>query len=410
MTEPRFLFLLTEGFNETVIDSQVVDPVVLLGREGIPFDLLALVNGRSFVQRRAYYRERQAAIAARTRRRVEIRPFARKRDRIGLVLGVAQLGLDYALGGFRRTVVHARGEWAAYQGATLRRMLPNVHLVYDARGDIEAEHLLEAERRGLSARRTAANSRKIERARAAAVEYADHVLCVSTPLRDLLVERYGLDSDRCTVVPCAADERKFHLDEVERSDTRAALGLVDRFVVVYPGSFGRWHFDEETFRVVRGLLDADESIFFLVITPDVEAANSLARMLLPQERFAIRSATHDEMPRLLRACDLGILLRAHHPLNVVACPTKFAEFVMCGLPVLISSGIGDCSSFVAENGIGIVLNEPDPKVAVRAVAGIRADAGNPARERIAALGRDRFSRQRYVRELAHLYGRLASGR
>ena len=46
MTEARFLFLLTEGFKETVIDSQVVDPVVLLGREGIDFDLLALVNGR----------------------------------------------------------------------------------------------------------------------------------------------------------------------------------------------------------------------------------------------------------------------------------------------------------------------------------------------------------------------------
>ena len=290
--------------------------------------------------------------------------------------------------------------------ATLRRMLPNVRLVYDARGDIEAEHLLQAERRGLSARRTAADSRKIERARAAAIEHAHYVLCVSTPLRDLLVERYGLDRGRCTVVPCAADEEKFYLDEAERSATRAELGLAGRFVVVYPGSFGRWHFNEETFRAVRGLLDADESIFFLVITPDVEAADSLARMLLPQGRFAIRSATHEEMPRLLRASDLGILLREHHPLNVVACPTKFAEFVMSGLPVLISSGIGDCSSFVAENGIGIVLDEPDPEAAVHALASIRAEAGKPARERIAALGCDHFSRQRYVRELSELYRRL----
>jgi glycosyltransferase involved in cell wall biosynthesis len=406
MSEARFLFLLTEGFRETVIDSQVVDPVVLLGRAGIPFDLLALVDGREYLQRRTYYKARRLSIAARTGRRVGLRPLVRKWGRLGQFLGLTQLSLDFAVAGFRRTVIHARGDRAAYLAAGMRRLVPNVRFVYDSRGDREAEYLLLAKQRGASTEEIADEAAKIDRTRAVAVAQADHVLCVSTPLRDLLVRRYRLDPERCTVVPCAADEEKFHPDKADRAAARSALGLTDRFVLIYPGRFGRWHYNDETFRVVRGLLDADESIFFLIITPDREAAVSLASALLPDGRYAIRSAEHGEVPRFLRAADLGILLRERNPVNLVACPTKFAEFVMSGLPVLISAEIGDCSAFVAEHDAGIVLEDPIPVSAVSAVEGLRQKSAESRRARIAALGRERFSRQRFALELAQIYNRL----
>ncbi len=57
----------------------------------------------------------------------------------------------------------------------------------------------------------------------------------------------------------------------------------------------------------------------------------------------------------LMASDMGVLLRERDPLNEVAAPTKFAEYVMTGLPVLISEYVGDYSNFVAENNLGLVL-------------------------------------------------------
>ena len=112
------------------------------------------------------------------------------------------------------------------------------------------------------------------------------------------------------------------------------------------------------------------------------------------------------MPRHLRAADLGILLRAPDPLNEVACPTKFAEFMMSGLPVLISAGIGDCSRFVAEQNAGAVLDAPDPAAAAAAVARLRAEPDAARRARIGAAGRT-LSRQHYVGEMAALYRRMA---
>jgi glycosyltransferase involved in cell wall biosynthesis len=161
-------------------------------------------------------------------------------------------------------------------------------------------------------------------------------------------------------------------------------------------------------------MDADPAVFFLILTPDVDAASDLARRLLVEGRYRIRSASHAEVPGFLRASDLGILLRAPDPLNEVACPTKFAEYVMTGLPVLISAGIGDCSGFVATNRAGAVLAAPDPAAAVAAVAAraaaalarIRAEGDAARRARIAKAA-ERFARQRYARSMAALYRRIA---
>jgi glycosyltransferase involved in cell wall biosynthesis len=176
--------------------------------------------------------------------------------------------------------------------------------------------------------------------------------------------------------------------------------------MVFPGRVGRWHYTEETFGVVRGVLDADPSAFLLVLTPELEAARTLARRLLPQGRYHIQAAAHADVPRFLRASDLGLLLRAQDPINVAACPTKFGEFMMCGLPVLISEGIGDCSAFVAEHAAGVVLERPDPALAVQRIAALRGEPEVARRARIAAAGRERFSRQRHAAELAAGYRAL----
>ena len=236
------------------------------------------------------------------------------------------------------------------------------------------------ERRQLSPSKSDRIVRRMLQRRRDAIAGAEHVLCVSTVLRDSLVAMHGLDPSRSTVVPCVADATKFGLDDAERRAVRRSLGVEDRFVVVYPGRIGAWHYSDETFAVVRGLMDADPHVFFLVLTPDLAAATALAAKALPEGRYAIRTAAHAEVPGYLRAADLGVLLRAPDPLNEVACPTKFAEYILSGLPVLISSGIGDCSPFVGEHGAGAVLPTPDPRAAVAAVERIRSEPGRrPAR-------------------------------
>lgn len=401
----RFLFLLTEGFDETVIDSQVVDTVAALRREGLPFDVLALCDGRNWMERGGYYRQRARGITARTGARVALRPVVRKTDPVGLLAALPQIALELGPRGLSRALVHCRGDWAARFAAHLAGTFPGVRFVYDCRGDAEAEYERQAEAAGEPAEPVL---RKIRAARTLAVSRAALVLCVSTPLRDLLVERYGLDPARARVVPGTADEEVFHPDPAAREEARSELGFGDRYVIVYPGRFGRWHYERETLGVVAALLADDPRAYFLVLTPDVDAARTLAGAMLPPGRFEIRSVEHSDVPRHLRAADLGILLRAPDPINVAACPTKFGEFALTGLPTLISAGIGDCSGFVAANHAGAVLEEADPRLAVEAVRALRREPADALRARIGAAALERFAKRRHARELARLYRDVVS--
>lgn len=402
----RFLFVVPEGPDATVIDSQVVDNVVALGREGVHFDLLFLAEPRRYLKDHEYYARRRREIAERTGGGVRVLPIPRRRSLLGSVPCTAYLLAELARSPGRRLVVHARTDFSGYLAYNARRVHRGLRYVFDCRGDGDSEFLQDAIARNLP-------PAEIERGRhwlrvncMASVAGAEHVLAVSSVLRDRLVERYGLDPRRSTVVPCVADSDKFRLDEHDRAAARRELGLEDRFVVIYPGRFGRWHYTPEMFAVVRGMMDADPKVHLLVLTPEVEAANALAAQTLPEGRYTILSAAHHEVPRYLRAADLGILLRAPDPLNEVACPTKFAEFVMSGLPVMISADIGDCSRFVAERDAGVVLAAPDPAVAAAALATLRMEAQEARRKRIAETGRT-LSRQHYVADMAALYRRIA---
>ena len=65
----------------------------------------------------------------------------------------------------------------------------------------------------------------------------------------------------------------------------------------------------------------------------------------------------NEVPKYLLAADYGLLIRENTVTNQVASPVKFAEYLACGLPVIISRNLGDYSEFVTKNNCGYLLNE-----------------------------------------------------
>lgn len=407
MRDVRFLFLHSGEFDATVMDSQVVDSLVALRAEGVCFDMLVLMHGGPWVRDRAKNRRRRREISDRIEAPVRVVPVPRKTTPLGDWLGAQATRAAVRLGRARRTVIHARADMAAYFAAEAARGRTDVRFVYDARGDGEAEFDHYAHRSSLSKRTLDMMRAGMERHREAAVRRSAHVLCVSTVLRDRLLARYDADPGKFSVIPCVADERKFHADDADRNAMRRRLGVEDKFLVVFPGRFGTWHYGPEMVALVEGLMRAYPDVYFLVLTPDVDRARELAAERLPAGRFDVRSVPHAEVPGYLRAADLGLLLRAPHPLNEVACPTKFAEYMLSGVPVLISAGIGDCSGFVAEHRAGVVLETPDPDAAVRAVAELRKESPEALRHRLAAQ-LDHFSRRRAAARMATLYRRLAS--
>jgi glycosyltransferase involved in cell wall biosynthesis len=74
---------------------------------------------------------------------------------------------------------------------------------------------------------------------------------------------------------------------------------------------------------------------------------------------AIISATHSEMPKLVRESHFGIAICRHDNQASLsaAVPTKIGEFLASGRPVIVSNGIGDLDQMLPTTRTGVVIQK-----------------------------------------------------
>ncbi len=88
--------------------------------------------------------------------------------------------------------------------------------------------------------------------------------------------------------------------------------------------------------------------------------------------------TYERVPSYLRASRAGIALILPAPSKEGSSPTKVAEYLSCGLPVIVNSGVGDLEDFVEQEGVGVVLRSfdaPELERGARFLASALADPG-----------------------------------
>ncbi|MCO5171731.1 MAG: glycosyltransferase [Planctomycetes bacterium] len=405
----RLLFLTTEGFAPTVHDAQVLDLLRALDGVGLRFDLMVMdpLLLRTLLDRAGRARLRRLASAVPGR--LVVRPYVPFEDRAGAP--VARLLLRRHLRGQRPALVHARGLWAAYAALGAARRLPRglVRVVYDARGDHEAEHAFHVAGRGDARdRRVRPGLARIRRAEAIVCRRAARVLCVSDALRDVLEARHPGTAAKADVIPCGVDDLRFRPDPAARAAARQRLGLGDKFVVCYAGALGPYHLPEQVVRAGAVARRVRHDAHLLLVTPEVERGRALAAAVgLGPDAATVVAASHDEVPALLNAADVGLLLRREDPVNAVASPTKLAEYLACGLPVIVSDGIGDASALVREERVGEVVRDVDDPVALERALRRLIDEG-PSRRAVAVLARARLARSAFLDVYRRVYAEAAA--
>jgi len=218
-----------------------------------------------------------------------------------------------------RTVIHARSDIMAYYASLVARRLPSVRYVYDHQGDGAAEIEHYADEVGTDPKRRQRKIATLRRQQLGALSGASDVFCVSKVLQDRLINRYGLPraSTECLVWPMLGSSTWTKSNGKTPGAHSGSRSISWSYSRVASG-IGTMH-------QIQGLMQERPDVFFLVLTPDVPEATSFARAMLPEGRYSIRTVSHVEVLRHLRAADLSLLLRQPHPLNEVACPTKISQ-------------------------------------------------------------------------------------
>ena len=345
----RLLYRFSGPLTNKVIHSQVVGTLEALRREGLRPDLLAWCGLGHALRHPAAYRQAEQAIRRHLAAPFRIRHTVDRWGRLDRMLKRRELESTLARVAAERVLLQTRSPDMALLMAGLRREDARLRLVIEIRGDLRAE-------RGYR-READAGLATLEDSLQRALEAADLALCVTEELARRVAERHGVPASRLHVMPCTADEELFCPDAASRERRRRELGLRgEDLLLVYSGSLAKgWDVPERIGSFLRANMARQARLHALLLSPDAPAAVSLAGGL-PRGRAHVRSPGHWEMPGWLCAGDAALLLRDPHPLNEVASPTKAAELLLCGLPLLISPGVGDYSGWVEERGLGLLVS------------------------------------------------------
>lgn len=193
---------------------------------------------------------------------------------------------------------------------------------------------------------------------------ADKIFAVSEPLMDYYHDTFGTDRSKFFLYPCLSTITKFYYDEQIRKKTREELGYTDEDdVFIYSGGLDySYSFVEEFIALFKQALSVNNHAKLLVLAKKI-TPNFLSIIDCEPEVKArlktVENIPNNQMINYLNAADIGFLLRNNTLLNNVASPVKFAEYQLCGLPVIISEAVLDYSKYCVKYKSGVVVSNKD---------------------------------------------------
>lgn len=221
--------------------------------------------------------------------------------------------------------------------------------------------------------------------------------------------RWSLNTAGATVVPCATEVEPGRKAIEQRLKTRTELDLEDNLVVGYCGSVMPWQKIPATLEFFRRISSLQPKARFLAITTSPEAMWSEIAAAGLRNVSRVVSTSHEEVPRYLAAADVGLLLRDSSIVNRVASPVKFAEYLACGVPVIITDSVGDYPEIVESQRIGLVIKSAESShesdLALQEFLWALTDSAEQIRERAFRTAATQFTWTAMTDRLLSVYAR-----
>ena len=232
------------------------------------------------------------------------------------------------------------------------------------------------------------------------VREAKSVLVRSEFAASVLAERSKVSSSRFHVIGNGRDEDLFKPGSSHaRRNARCELGLGPSTpLLAYAGSVGAQYRFDMIAKTAAAVREGEKDARLLVLTPSPEKARRAIFESVPDviEMTTIRTVSGEQVPHFLAAADMGLSFRARTFSTGAVSPIKTGEYLLCGVPVFGTAGIGDTKS--AERA-GVFRDEAvGPSGAARWLFEEILPNRNRYRHSARAVGVERFSLSRTARD------------
>lgn len=174
---------------------------------------------------------------------------------------------------------------------------------------------------------------------------ADAIMVRTAHAARILRERAGRkgQSLQIDVVPNGRDANVYAPSSNAREAIRAQEGILpDAPVVISVGSLGPQYYPQEQADIVAALLSQDAQAHAVFLTAQqAQMREALTARGVDLGRVILQRVPAADVPRWLAAADAGLALRKPAFSQQAVCPLKVGEYLLAGLPVIATTGVGD---------------------------------------------------------------------
>ncbi len=299
-------------------------------------------------------------------------------------------------------IVHVRS-YVAMMIAYLLKKIVHIKIIFDMRG-LWADERVDG---GLW-KKNGFMYRLVKKLEKKFLLNADEIIVLTYAVKDIIQNfSYMKNKNKnMTVIPTCTDLEKFSPKQKNELLLKK-YELNNKKIIMYSGSLGTWYLLDEMIEFFKILKQkVNNAHFFLLLNNEQELART---QLIKQEvsDFTITSSTYQEMPEYLNLADFGLFFIKPSFSKKSSCATKFGEFLSCGIPVIINSGIGDSDSITEKNRVGVVVKDLDKnsyELAVRQALKLISDKN--LKRGCRKVAENVFSLERGVNQYFEVYKRL----
>lgn len=197
------------------------------------------------------------------------------------------------------------------------------------------------------------------------IERAEHTTCLTHHAKTEMHSWKNISNQPIPieVIPCSVDMDLFDPNKIDQGlkiKLQEELNISnDDLIVSYLGSIGGWYLTDEMMQFCSVLLNKIPKIKFLFISPHrhevIEAAAK--KYGIPPETIIVKSGARHEVPILLSFSSYSIFFIKPCYSKISSSPTKHAEIMAMGIPIITNSGVGDVEQITTKYNAGIVIKE-----------------------------------------------------
>lgn len=240
---------------------------------------------------------------------------------------------------------------------------------------------------------------------------ADHVVALSSGMKEVIVQAWGVAESRVSVIPNCSDTQLFRVTDTDvRARERSRHGWEDKFLCIHSGSMGLANGLDYLLDCAKFLDEHDNRDIHIALVGDGAQRDHLAKRIANEH---IRSASiyppvaKREIPNLLTAADVGVVSFLPNPIFNTNSANKFFDFLAAGLPIIVNYA-GWQADVLRDSGAGDPVDPHDPTSLAYALLALHANPAQCQTMRAAAryLAETRYDRELLVTQLEQLLCRV----